>query len=105
MSHFRLLFKTDYVGAWDLKGDTEVTIERVAEREELVGEGGKKDHKPVLYFKGATKKMVLGKTNAKSVGKVLGNDTTDWPGKKITLYPTTCQAFGETVECIRVREK
>lgn len=105
MGHFRLLFKSDYVGAWDLKGDTEVTIEKVLESEELIGEGGKKDYKPVILFQGKKKKWVLGKTNAKSVGKLLGNDITEWPGKKITLYPTTCQAFGEMVECIRVREK
>lgn len=103
MAHFRLLYKTDYVGAWDLKGDTEVTIDKVVESEELIGADGKKEHKPIVYFKGATKKMVLGKTNAKSIGKVLGNDTSDWAGKKITLYPTTCKAFGEVVECIRVR--
>lgn len=104
--HYRLLYPSKYVGAWDLNGDTEVTIEKVIEGEELVCEGGKKDYKPILVLKGATKKFVLGKTNAKSVGKVLGNDTSDWPGKKITLYPTTCSGKGgEIVECIRVREK
>jgi hypothetical protein len=49
--------------------------------------------------------MVMNKTNAKLIASHYGDDTDNWTGKEITLYPTTCQAFGETVPCIRVRGK
>lgn len=99
------MFKSDYVGAWDLKGDTVVTIDKVVPSEEIIGSDGKKDSKPIVYFKGATKKMILNKTNAKSIAKALGHDTEDWNGRKITLFPDTCKAFGEVVECVRVRDR
>jgi hypothetical protein len=99
------MFKSDYLGAWDLPGDTVVTIEKVVPSEEIIGADGKKESKPILYFKNAKKKMVLNKTNAKSISKALGHDTDGWEGRKITLYPDTCKAFGEVVECVRVRDK
>jgi hypothetical protein len=27
----------------------------------------------------------------------------NWPGRKITLYPTTCDSFGKKADCIRVK--
>ena len=47
--------------------------------------------------------MVLNKTNAGIIAKLYGTDTDAWVGKKIVIYATTCKAFGETVECVRVK--
>ena len=44
------------------------------------------------------------KRNAKIIAKLHGNDVDGWVGKAIALYATTCDAFGETVECVRVRK-
>lgn len=102
--HYKLLFPSNYVGAHDLKGkDVTLTIEAVA-IEELTMAGGKTENKPIVRFKGASKALVLNKTNAKSIAKQHGKTTDDWIGKQITLYPTTTKCGRETVDCIRIRE-
>jgi len=106
MPHYKLLFPNDYVGAWDLeRGEKTVEIERIT-KEKLTMIGGKSEDKPLIYFKGAKKKMVLNKTNAKTIAGLYGTNTEEWVGKKVTLFATTCSGKGgEEVECIRVRPK
>jgi len=111
----RLLFPKEYLGAPDLRGkDVTLTISRLAQ-EALRTDKGEED-KWVVYFaemeerhkrnkKQLNKKLVLNRTNAKSIAKLLGNETDNWIGKPITLYPTTCLAFGKEADCIRIREK
>ena len=111
----RLLFPSLYLSAADLSGaDVDLTIRRVFV-EDLRTEGGT-ERKPVCYFeetkakaaKAGTpdkeKRWVLNKTCAMQIAAIHGNEIDDWQGKRVTLYPTTCQAFGNTVDCIRVRE-
>lgn len=111
----RLLFPNDYLSAADLQEkDVTLTISRLVQ-EELRTEQGNED-KWVLFFKEMedrhkrdqkrrNKRLVLNKTNAGSISKVWGTETNDWVGKPITLWPTTCQAFGKQADCIRIREK
>lgn len=111
MPHFRLLFQDEYLAAPDLHDkDVTVTIARV-QVETLTREDGKED-RPVVHFeemlrrpKKDQKRWVLNKTNAKAIAKLYGPETEGWRGKRITLFPSTCKAFGEVVECIRVRPK
>lgn len=107
----RLLFPNDYIKAADLRGnDVPLTI-ATAQVEWLRTTAGKED-KLVLTFeetkkygKGRPHKLVCNKTNAYQIAKVVGNyEIEEWTGKRITLYQTTCQAFGDTVDCIRVRD-
>jgi hypothetical protein len=72
---------------------------------ELVGPGGKKSKKPLCYFRNVPKPLGLNATNCKTIAALYGNDTDGWVGKRITLYPTTTQMGGETVECVRVRPR
>ena len=116
--HYELLFPGKYLRASDLKGmDVTLTMSRDKEvsREELRMQGGLKQKKPVLYFeetkesarrKGEDeKRLALNKTNAATIAGLYGNDTADWPGKRITLYPTRTQCGGKEVDCIRIRDK
>lgn len=102
--HYKLFYPSEYLAACDLQGkDARVTIEKV-QVEEVVGADGKKQTKPVVTFRGKQKRMVLCKTNAKAIAaQCESNDTDQWTGRTVIIYPTTCQAFGQTVECIRVR--
>ena len=102
MTDYRTMFDRDYIGAWDLKGDTTVTISRV-EAKELTAQGGRKSKKPIVYFERADKGFACNKTNAKTIAGMYGNDTEQWVGKKLTLFATQTQMGGETVDCIRVR--
>jgi len=102
--HYKLLYPSEYLCAADLQGKA-VTVEIESVKvEELQSADGHEDQKPVIRFTGKAKRLVMNKTNAKSIAAIHGNDTDGWAGKKIILHPTTCEAFGETVECIRVKK-
>jgi hypothetical protein len=105
MSHWRTLQDNTnkYVAAFDLAGkDVTLTIKEV--KSELVeAQTGDKKRKVIVYFNGAKKPMLANTTNCKTIASLYGTDVEAWKGKAITLYPTTTSAFGEIVECIRVR--
>jgi hypothetical protein len=42
-------------------------------------------------------------TNWDAVGAIAGDDTLDWPGHRIELYPSTTTMKGSPVDCIRIR--
>lgn len=94
-------FPSNYLKASDLKGaQVVVTIDRV-EFEEV---GRDKEEKPVIYFTGKTKGVVLNKTNARKITEITGSAITEeWRGHAVVLYPTETEFAGETVECIRVK--
>lgn len=91
-------FPGAYLKAADLAGKrVGVVIERV-EMEDIGGET-----KPILHFRGKERGLVLNKTNANSISMILGTDETDnWPGKRVTLYPSKTDFQGKRVDCIRV---
>jgi len=103
MTHFKLLFEHDYVGAWDLEGgEKTVVIDRIAV-EDLKSVDGQTKKKPVVSFRGAKRRLILNKVNAQTIADLYGPDVDKWVGKPITLIATTTNAFGKTVECIRVK--
>lgn len=103
MPHWKSMMDRDFIFAFDLDGrDVVVTIARV-EAGSLTSSGGRKTKKPILYFEGKEKGLALNATNSKAIAALYGNYTEKWIGKQITIYPTTTQMGGETVECIRVR--
>lgn len=113
MPHWRSFTDRDYIFAYDLKGkDVTLTIERVVGAV-VTGEKGKKSKKPIIFFKETKvdeqtqqkKGLVLNATNGKSIASLYGNETDEWVGKRVTLYPTTTESGGETVDCIRIRKR
>jgi len=64
---------------------------------------GDSDKKPVLHFLRSEKGLVLNKTNSKIIGQLYGDDTDNWEGQPIVLYPAMVDFRGDTVEAIRVR--
>jgi hypothetical protein len=109
---YRAMFEGKYMGAWNLvdgegnKRDLTLTIARV-EAQQIIGEGGKTNKKPLITFepKGdwTPLPMVAGKTVAKTIAGMYGNDTRTWVGRKITLFATTTSVGGQEKDCIRVR--
>ena len=91
-------FPGNYLKAADLKGrQVPVTIERV----EMEDVGG--DHKPVVYFQGAERGLVLNKTNASIISDMYGSETNQWGNKRIVLYPARVEFQGRLVDAIRVQ--
>jgi hypothetical protein len=91
-------FPSSYLKAADLQGRrVPVTVDRVA-MEDIGGE-----HKPVLFFQGKDRGLVLNKTNAAMIAEIAGSEETDeWKGVRIVLYPTKTDFQGKRVDAIRV---
>lgn len=107
MTDYRSLYDKDYIGAWDLKDkDVTVTITKVIGGS-LVGQGGRKSKKPIIYMRGTEKGFAVNATNGKTIAALYGNHVEEWAGKRITLYKSTTRSpSGDgDVECIRVRPK
>lgn len=60
--------------------------------------------KPILHFEGKQKGMIINKTNARTLERLLGWDTDKWVGKKIGLVVEKIKAFGEMMDVIKVTE-
>src|SRR4051812_44810744 len=103
MADVRSMFDKEYLYAFDLDGrDVTVEIASVL-KGEVTGTGGKKAKKPVVRVKGKEKALALNITNVRTIGGIYGFKAADWIGKRITLFPTTTNFGGTTVDCIRVR--
>jgi hypothetical protein len=61
------------------------------------------EDKPVLYFEGIKKGLVLNKTNSTKIAGAYGVEMDDWKGQEIVLFPAMVDFKGDTVEAIRVR--
>jgi hypothetical protein len=94
--------------AGDLDGrEITLTIQRVEPRGAVKMDDEAID-KPVLFFEETTKFFPINVTNERVCQLQLGNSMAKWPGKKITLYPTTTEiakASAERYGCIILRER
>lgn len=91
-------FPSKYLKAADLQGrDVRVTMQNV-EREKI-GD----DFKPVLYFKGKDKGVVLNKTNAGTISDSYGDDTEDWFDQPLILFSVMVDFQGKVGPAIRCR--
>lgn len=107
-THWKKLQNPDYMGAYALDPDKDTigTIDRVR-KEDVQSPNGSKEECAVLHFKESDlKPLVLNVTNSKQIERLYGSPyVEDWQGKKIQLYIAQVQAFGETVDAVRIRPK
>jgi hypothetical protein len=91
-------YPSTYLKAADLQDrNVPVVIDKVV-MELIVDE-----HKPVVYFQNHERGLVLNKTNANNIAHIYGDETDDWIGKEIILYPTIVDFQGRSVDAIRVK--
>jgi hypothetical protein len=97
------IFPSKYLKEADLAGEPhEVDIDRAPT--ETLGKGDDAEPKTVLYFRDGTKPLPLNMTNWDSVAEITGcDDTVEWRGHRIELYPSTTLMRGSIVPCIRIR--
>lgn len=91
-------FPSTYLKAADLR---EQQVKVIIDRVELDEIGG--EHKPILYFQGKEKGLVLNKTNANVLAQAYGDETESWAGGEVVLFPTMVDFQGRSVEAIRVK--
>ena len=60
------------------------------------------DSKPVLYFAGKQKGLVLNKTKAQTLASAFSPETDGWAEKEVAIYPTKVSFQGQMVDAIGV---
>ena len=95
-------FKGAYLKSADiLHKRLAVVIDEV--RIEEVGQGADKEEKPVLYFKGKDKGLVLNQTNWARIADYLRSDESDdWRGQSVIIGTERVDFQGKRVDAIRV---
>ena len=98
------LFPSKYLKTSDLNGQAQVVqIDRAPI--ETLGTGDKQEQKAVLYFRdNALKPLPLNMTNWDAVALIAGeDDTVNWRGHYIEVYPDKTRMQGKITDCIRIR--
>lgn len=92
-------FPSKFIAAADLN-DQERTLKIThVDTDEI---GGKQ--KFICHFAGAKKGLVLNKTNWNAIVKITGHDDSDeWTGAEICLYPTMVDFQGDQVAAVRIK--
>ena len=98
-------FAGNFIDALCVKDkDASLTIKSVTEPNVEKSANGTLIDKPIVYFEETDKGFIINKTNARTIGLQHGNEMEGWAGKKVTLFATTTDSFGEkNVPCVRVR--
>lgn len=92
------IYPSKYLKAGDLQG-REVRVTMANVELEKIGD----DNKPVLYFKGKDKGVVLNKTNASTISIAYGDDTEDWYDQPLILFSVMVDFQGKVAPAIRCR--
>jgi hypothetical protein len=106
LTHWKKLTNPNYIGSEILQPNQELklTIEKVQKEQVKTAEGSQECI--VAYFKGGQKGMIINKTNAKIITKVVDTPYIEqWSGKSIIIYAAKVRAFGEMVEALRVKNQ
>jgi hypothetical protein len=103
MAMLSVLYPSQWLKSIDLDGG-ELTVNiRGLSREKV---GKEQEQKIIIeWLEDGVKPMILNKSNATTIGKLYGQDTSQWRGRPVTLYETTTEAFGETHDVIRVKDR
>ena len=78
--------KSKYLRAEDLKQEKKFRIKAVTE--EVFEKDGKAEKKLVVWFTNDERGLVLNKTNNRTIRGAFGDDTANWVGKIIVVFPT-----------------
>jgi hypothetical protein len=98
-------FPSKYLKASDLGDQPAIATIKVAALENIKGFDGKEQPKVVCYFSKHFKPLPLNRTNFDSIMDIAGSDETDdWAGTKIELYPSETAMNGKILDCIRIRK-
>jgi len=100
------MFPRKYATGADLNGNTvNVTIESMAVEKLSPHAGQPPMDRFVLYFKETQKGVILSRTLAEQVASILQSDDTDqWIGRKISLFPQQMNVAGKSRIAIRAKK-
>lgn len=105
ITHYRQYLESNTLGVGDMPDpaqDWTVRIEKVSGGSVAYSNGPSR--KAMISFVGVKKKYAAGAQFMEAIRDLYGTpNPKKWYGKLITLYATTCDAFGSKKDCIRVR--
>ena len=99
------MFPRRYATGEDLQGKAiTLTIASIVREKMHPQANAPEVEKWVMYFKEARKGVVLNRTLAYQIAEFLGSEETDeWLGKRIAIYPQPMTVAGKKVVAIRAR--
>lgn len=98
------VYPSKFLCAADLKGQAKtVNVEFVETG--IVGQGEDAKTQLLVTFREYEKQLGLNKTNATAIANLFGDDTDDWVGESLVLFPTKVDFGGRMVDAIRVDER
>lgn len=104
-THWKKLAPSNYLGAWDIENDTNVTILSITQEKIKPNASAPEEECVVMKLKEFNKPMIVNKTNLKAIEKATGSAyIEDWKGRQIILFSTKVRAFGDMVDALRVRQ-
>ena len=90
-----------FFNAGVLPTEKKLKIKTVTEEE--IGIGKDKEKKLVVWFTNDSRGLVLNRVNNRTLRGAFGDDTADWPGEIIVLFPTQAEFRGQMKPAMRVR--
>lgn len=103
-AHWRAFYDSRVLRWWHLpQRDITLTIESITELEAKMGRDSKRQL--MARFVGAKLPFALNATNCTTIEQLYGGDPHGWASHRVTLYVTTTEMAGKTVQCIRIRPK
>jgi len=99
------MFPSKYATGEDLGGKSRnVTISGVTTEKMRPNPQSPEVQKFVIYFQETKKGVVLSRTLARQIARIVGSDETDnWIGKKVMLYPESVTVAGVNRVAIRAK--
>jgi len=100
------MFPRKFATGEDLNGQAvTVTVKRLSIEKLSPRPGQPPEDRFILYFTETVKGVILSRTLADQIASILQSDETDqWEGKKITLYPLPLTVAGKSRIAIRARK-
>lgn len=105
-TNWKKFMDKDYFGSWDIEDtDLILTIKEIKLEKIKNPQTQEEAEKPICYWiENDYKPLVLNSTNCKTIQKVYDSPyIEDWCNRKIALFKTNVSAFGDMVECVRIR--
>lgn len=103
-THWKKMYNPDYLGAYSLEPGEDLIVTITGVTTDMVPNADGRQEECVILQLKDQKPLVLNKTNAKTIQKVLDSPyVEDWVGQSIQLYAAKVKAFGDVVEALRVR--
>lgn len=105
-THWKKLHNPNYLGAYSLEPGKDMVLTIKEVKKEVVQNGNSKEECSVCYFQEGVKPMILNVTNSKQIEKLYSTPyIEEWKGKRVQIYAAQVNAFGETVDALRIRPK